>query len=109
VHDCCDRHWTFAHNGLVPDTVALEAANEARVCRPDGQTDSESAFCHLMSHVTGHYTAPNAEADWLEVLRWTPFEAGELRIYRAGAQVARMSTNPPQSRTGHGPIKVNHG
>lgn len=162
VHDCCDRHWTFAHNGMVPDIVALEAANEGRVCRPDGQTDSESAFCHLMSHVTGHYAMPNAEADWLDVQRavreqiaglgkfnfllsdgehliayghdrlhflesteegsataliateplgddagWTPFEAGELRIYRAGARVARMSTSPRPARTGLGPTKVN--
>ncbi len=161
VHDCCGRHWAFAHNGMVPDMVALEAANDGRVCRPDGQTDSESAFCHLMSHVTGHYPTPGADADWLDVLGvvseriaghgkfnfllsdgehliayghdrlhflestddkgntvliateplggdvgWTPFEAGELRIYRAGALVARLSTSPPPARTGPGPTRL---
>lgn len=164
VHDCCGRHWAFAHNGMVPDIVALEAANEGRVCRPDGQTDSESAFCHLMSHVTGHYPMPGAAADWLDVLGvvseriaglgkfnfllsdgehliayghdrlhflestdgsgetvliateplgddagWTPFESGELRIYRAGARVARISTSPPAARGGLAPGSMNHG
>jgi predicted glutamine amidotransferase len=161
VHACCGRHWAFAHNGMVPEIVALEAANDGRVCRPEGQTDSESAFCHLMSHVTGHYPMPGVEADWLDVLGavseeiagfgkfnfllsdgehliayghdrlhyrestddsgptvliateplggdvgWMPFEAGELRIYRDGTRVARMSTSPPRPRTGLEPTKV---
>lgn len=161
LHDCCGRHWAFAHNGMVPDIVALEAANQGRVCTPEGQTDSESAFCHLMSHVTGHYPAPGVQADWLEVLGavseevaghgmfnfllsdgehliayghdrlhylestddrapaaliateplsddagWTPFEAGELRIYRAGVQVGRLSTRPPPVRTGPQPTRI---
>ncbi|MDO8775098.1 MAG: class II glutamine amidotransferase [Burkholderiaceae bacterium] len=155
VHECCGRPWAFAHNGMVPDIVALEAANDGRVCRPEGQTDSESAFCHLMSHVTGHYPMPGIEADWLDVLGavseevagygkfnfllsdgdhliayghdrlhflestgdmsetvliateplsgdagWTPFEAGELRIYRAGARVGRISTSPSPVHNG---------
>jgi len=154
VHDCCGRHWTFAHNGMVPEIVALEAANGGRVCRPEGQTDSESAFCHLMSHVTGHYPMPGAEGDWLDVLGvvseqiaghgkfnfllsdgehliayghdhlhylesrddgvdlalvateplgnaegWMPFKAGELRIYRAGVPVGRISTHPRKAST----------
>lgn len=161
VHDCCDRHWAFAHNGMVPYIVAVEAANDGRVCRPEGQTDSESAFCHLMSHVTGHYPMPGVEADWLDVLGavseqiaghgkfnfvlsdgehliayghdrlhflestgdmdetvmiateplsddagWTPFETGELRIYRAGARVGRISTCPPPARMGLGPTRL---
>lgn len=162
VHDCCDRHWTFAHNGLVPDIVALEAANKARVCRPDGQTDSESAFCHLMSHITEHYAMP--EANWLDVLGvvseqiaglgkfnfllsggehliayghhrlhrleshdggvdsvlvateplgsgtgWAAFEAGELRIYRAGLPVRRISTHPLKPGTEAAvPRSMNH-
>jgi glutamine amidotransferase len=163
VHDCCARHWTFAHNGMVPDIVALEAANDGRVCRPEGQTDSEFAFCHLMSHVTGHYPTPGAETDWLDVLRvvseqiaahgkfnfllsdgehliafghdrlhflesiddrgetvliateplgddarWTEFAAGELRIYRAGARVAQLFTNPLPARTGQDREGIGH-
>jgi predicted glutamine amidotransferase len=155
VHDCCDRHWAFAHNGMVPDIVAVEAANDGRVCQPEGQTDSESAFCHLMSHVTGHYAMPGGQADWLDVLGvvseqiaglgkfnfllsdgehliayghdrlhflgetvliateplgvdagWTPFEAGELRTYRAGVRVGRISTGPPPVRTGLEPTRL---
>ena len=161
VHECCGRYWAFAHNGMVPEIVAMEAANGGRVCRPEGQTDSEFAFCHLLSHVTGHYTTPGGEADWLDVLDtvseqiaghgkfnfllsdgehliayghdrlhflestgdmsetvliateplsgdagWTPFEAGELRIYRAGARVGRISTSPAPARNGLRPRRL---
>ncbi len=68
LHSCCGRSWAFAHNGLVPEIVALEAANAGRVCQPEGDTDSEFAFCHLLSHVSRQFHAPGAEADWLDVL-----------------------------------------
>lgn len=154
MHPCCGRHWVFAHNGLVPELVAMELANTTKACRPVGATDSEFAFCHLLSHVMGYYPMPSAEKPWLEVLAtiseliaghgkfnfllsdgeyliayghdrlhhleshddgvdfalvateplgnaegWTPFEAGELRIYRAGLSVGRISTNPCRAGT----------
>lgn len=68
VHPCCGRQWVFAHNGLVPALVAMESANKAKACRPEGETDSEFAFCHLLSHVMGYYPTPNAETSWVEVL-----------------------------------------
>lgn len=164
VHPCCGRQWVFAHNGLVPELVALESANNAKACRPVGETDSEFAFCHLLSHVMGHYPTLGVEAPWLEVLAtiseliaghgkfnfllsdgehliayghdrlhylesredgvdfvlvateplgnveaWTPFEAGELRIYRAGLSVGRVSTNPCRAGTQpHSSVIVNH-
>ncbi len=135
LHDCCGRRWAFAHNGLVPDIVALETASGGRVCRPEGETDSEFAFCHLLAQVHPRF----ANADWLgslagissEIARlgqfnfllsdgehliayghdhlhylesaggvaliateplsqhagWTPFAAGELRIYRDGRRI----------------------
>lgn len=147
---CCERQWIFAHNGLVPEIVALEAANDGRVCRPEGETDSESAFCHLLSHVSRHGHAGAGDSGWLAVLAevseriarhgkfnfllsdgehliayghdrlhyretadaaqavtliaivplgdasgWRAFAPGELRIYRAGARVARFATHPP--------------
>lgn len=153
-HSCCGRHWVFAHNGLVPELVAMELANTTKACRPVGETDSEFAFCHLLSHVMGYYPTPSAEKPWLGVLAtiseliaglgkfnfllsdgehliayghdrlhyleshddgvdstlvateplgnaegWTPFEAGELRIYRAGLSVGRISTNPCRAGT----------
>lgn len=144
LRDCCDRSWVFAHNGLVPEIVALEAANGGRVCLPEGETDSEFAFCHLLSHATRHFQA--GAADWPAVLAavseliarhgkfnfllsdgehliayghdrlhfretadaalvateplggeagWLPFEPGELRIWRAGSSVGRVTTHPP--------------
>lgn len=68
LRDCCGRHWVFAHNGQVPEIVALEAANRERVCRPEGETDSESAFCHLLSHVTRHFDAYAGDAGRLAML-----------------------------------------
>ncbi len=66
LHACCGRIWAFAHNGLVPEIVALEAGSGDQVCRPQGETDSEFAFCHLLSNVTRHYSEP--EAVWLDEL-----------------------------------------
>ncbi|NTV95844.1 MAG: hypothetical protein HGA75_10565, partial [Thiobacillus sp.] len=66
LRECCGRQWAFAHNGLVPDIVAIESGNSARVCRPDGETDSEFAFCHLLSHATRHF--PTTKADWPTLL-----------------------------------------
>jgi len=145
LQDCCGLRWVFAHNGLVPEIVDLEQASHERICRPAGETDSEFAFCHLLSHVSRHFHA----AGWLAALgraserialrgqfnflmsdgenliayghdrlhyletaggsldaalvsseplsghgAWTPFVPGELRIYRAGARVGRILTQP---------------
>lgn len=48
---CCGKGWVFAHNGLVPDIVEMERANDNPICLPAGETDSEYAFCHLLSHI----------------------------------------------------------
>lgn len=68
LHDCCQRHWAFAHNGMVPSIVGLELANTDRVCQPAGETDSEFAFCHLLSHVAQHDREADHTIDWLSVL-----------------------------------------
>jgi predicted glutamine amidotransferase len=143
--ECCGRNWVFAHNGLVPEVVELERDNRDRYCRPEGETDSEFAFCHLLGQLHGH-----PAGDWLAKLGrisasiaqrgkfnfllsdgihliayghdrlhflettggpeavalvateplsdhpgWTSFAPGELRIYRSGALVERLS--PPAS------------
>lgn len=66
LRECCERRWAFAHNGLVPEVVALEVANAGRVCSPEGETDSEFAFCHLLSHATRHFHT--SLSDWQAVL-----------------------------------------
>lgn len=66
LRECCGRRWAFAHNGLVPDVVAMEAGNAERVCQPEGETDSEFAFCHLLSHATRHFSGH--AGDWPDVL-----------------------------------------
>ncbi|MEW5787321.1 MAG: class II glutamine amidotransferase [Pseudomonadota bacterium] len=50
-HACCGRQWIFAHNGLLPDMAALARLNQAQHCRPEGATDSEAAFCHLLDRL----------------------------------------------------------
>lgn len=68
LRECCGRRWVFAHNGLVPEIVVLETANRERVCRPEGETDSEFAFCHLLSHVTRHFDEVGGDVDRLSML-----------------------------------------
>lgn len=61
---CCGKEWVFAHNGLVPDIVEMERANNEAVCQPTGETDSEYAFCHLLSHISHNIQAfPGVNAD----------------------------------------------
>lgn len=50
---CCNREWVFAHNGMVPEVIAWQTA-ESR-CHPQGETDSEYAFCHLLTEIAGSY------------------------------------------------------
>jgi glutamine amidotransferase len=52
---CCGKGWVFAHNGLVPDIIPIEDSNTCQVCRPGGETDSEYAFCHLLSHISRQF------------------------------------------------------
>jgi len=53
AHGCCGREWVFAHNGMVPGIVAQPCAYDG--CRPDGETDSEFAFCHLLAGIADTY------------------------------------------------------
>jgi glutamine amidotransferase len=46
------------------DRLRLEAEGGERVCRPEGETDSEFAFCHLLGRVVRGFHAP----DWLATL-----------------------------------------
>lgn len=152
---CCGKEWVFAHNGLVPEIVAIERTSDNPVCRPMGETDSEHAFCHLLGHIARHFDrSPEADpaarfenlaaasglvaslgkfnflmsegeyliayghdrlhylerpgstgsdgapVDWAMIAtepldhagQWTPFEAGELRVYRHGRMVGRVMT-----------------
>lgn len=62
AHACCDRHWVFAHNGLVPEVTTWSSSRP--VCQPVGSTDSEHAFCHLLSEIAGRYHA-DASDRWV--------------------------------------------
>lgn len=65
VHDCCGREWLFAHNGMVPDIIDHPCNYGA--CNPEGETDSEFAFCHLLAGIVDTY-APDDPGHWLEQL-----------------------------------------
>jgi glutamine amidotransferase len=58
--ECCGKEWMFAHNGLVPEIVVVEQENRHAVCHPSGETDSEYAFCHLLSHLAHDFNHPAA-------------------------------------------------
>ncbi len=60
LESCCGKEWVFAHNGLVPEIVALERANRSAVCRPAGDTDSEHAFCRLLDEIARHFETASA-------------------------------------------------
>ncbi len=69
---CCGRTWVFAHNGLVPEIVEMEESRPERFCLPEGETDSEFAFCHLLGHLHEHLGrhVHDPADDWLaEVAR----------------------------------------
>ena len=52
-HACCGREWVFAHNGLVPEVI--DRYVPGALCKPQGETDSEHAFCHLLAAIAGCY------------------------------------------------------
>jgi predicted glutamine amidotransferase len=67
---CCGKEWVFAHNGLVPDVVDMERASNKQVCYPAGETDSEYAFCHLLSYIAQNFQHSPSEvtAGWFPAL-----------------------------------------
>lgn len=65
THACCNRQWVFAHNGLVPEVVEWQA--DGALCHPLGDTDSEYAFCHLLTGIAESY-AGGERSDWIDRL-----------------------------------------
>lgn len=65
VHACCNREWVFAHNGLVPEVIEWQTADA--LCHPRGDTDSEHAFCHLLTEINESYDGVEHSA-WLSRL-----------------------------------------
>jgi len=62
AHLCCGREWVFAHNGMVPEVIEHEP--QQAVCKPDGETDSEHAFCHLLGAIASCYEG-GPGCDWM--------------------------------------------
>jgi len=65
IHACCNRDWVFAHNGMVPEVIEWQTTGP--LCLPDGETDSEYAFCHLLTDIAEAYDNPLQPA-WLDRL-----------------------------------------
>ncbi len=61
AHACCDREWVFAHNGLVPEVISWQPTGA--LCQPQGDTDSEYAFCHLLTEIADSYD--DDRSDWI--------------------------------------------
>ena len=62
VHACCHRQWVFAHNGLVPEVIAWQGSGS--LCHPIGDTDSEYAFCHLLTEIATYYGGSD-DSGWI--------------------------------------------
>ena len=65
IHDCCNRQWVFAHNGMVPDVIEWQTTGP--LCVPHGETDSEFAFCHLLTDIAEAYENP-LQPEWIDRL-----------------------------------------
>lgn len=65
IHLCCGRSWVFAHNGLVSGVFEQALANPT--CHPRGETDSEFAFCQLLTVIDQSY-ANDDQHRWLHAL-----------------------------------------
>ncbi|MHB8668008.1 MAG: class II glutamine amidotransferase [Burkholderiales bacterium] len=67
---CCGREWMFAHNGIIPDSAALNDSRTAPLCAPAGNTDSEHAFCVVLDRIAAAFAASDAAQNrgWLDVL-----------------------------------------
>jgi len=57
LHQCCKKEWVFAHNGLVPSIILADETHLKGTCVPDGETDSEHAFCHLLDRIAQSFDA----------------------------------------------------
>ena len=70
LHNCCGREWVFAHNGLVPEVISPPHHASHLPCTPDGETDSEHAFCQLLGNISRHFHEPSATGlePWVEAL-----------------------------------------
>lgn len=64
-HACCEREWIFAHNGMVPEVIEWQATGP--LCQPEGETDSEYAFCHLLTEIAEGYGDP-LRPTWIDRL-----------------------------------------
>jgi glutamine amidotransferase len=60
LHRCCGVAWVFAHNGLVPGAVQRSQSTASRVCRSDGETDSEHAFCLVLEALAACHAGADA-------------------------------------------------
>ncbi|MCC6898135.1 MAG: class II glutamine amidotransferase [Polyangiaceae bacterium] len=65
AHECCNREWVFAHNGLVPEVIDWQPTGP--LCLPDGDTDSEHAFCQLLTAVAERYDESSSDG-WIRGL-----------------------------------------
>ena len=69
VHVCCGRQWVFAHNGMVPEVIAWQTSGA--LCHPEGETDSEYAFCHLLTQIAESYSASEHSAWIAHLAGWS--------------------------------------
>ncbi|RXJ71460.1 class II glutamine amidotransferase [Veronia nyctiphanis] len=67
------RYWTYAHNGQLTGYEKLNTGH----FKPVGETDSEKAFCWLLSEIEQHY--PEKPEDMSEVFAFIAKRCDKLR------------------------------
>lgn len=67
------RNWTYAHNGQLKGYRSLNTGHY----RPIGETDSEKAFCWILSQLAAKY--PKTPSNWPAVFRFIAVLAEQLR------------------------------
>lgn len=55
TRSCCRRQWVFAHNGKLSDLAEGGRQPAPASCEPMGETDSEHAFCYLLSQIATRF------------------------------------------------------
>jgi glutamine amidotransferase len=79
AQECCGATWVFAHNGVVPGAVEQSKIVEPGLCRAQGDTDSEHAFCLVLEALAGcHAPAGMQRAACFDTLAGAARELAQL-------------------------------
>lgn len=101
THPFSDGHWLFAHNGTLKPPLVKQLDGDATLYRPEGRTDSERYFAHLLTHIRKAGDVKAGLRQGLQLLRrhgdyeainFLLAEAGNLYAFRDARERAEQFT-----------------